>query len=158
MSSFLGRFNRPKKTQSTQSKSLISSPGTPLNRTATSSSSKLSLRQRLSRPTPNHAETAPSRLVKDREGPPPSDNVTSNLSVTGTTSTKTSTRPNTALNVLKLTLSTLSSASDGLPAPGLKVAVDILFSVLDNLEVSHETSILHEGGRSYRINVEKRRQ
>jgi hypothetical protein len=46
--------------------------------------------------------------------------------------------PPTALNVFKLALVTLSSASDNLPVPGVKIAVDVLLTVVDGIQVGFQ--------------------
>jgi hypothetical protein len=43
---------------------------------------------------------------------------------------------NTALNILKLALRILSSASSNVPAPGLKAVIDSFLLVLDKIQVS----------------------
>lgn len=50
-------------------------------------------------------------------------------------SSRGSTAPNTALNVFKFALGTLSSASDNIPIPGVKLAIDTLLTITRHVQV-----------------------
>jgi hypothetical protein len=53
----------------------------------------------------------------------------------GSTSSYHSVAKSTALNVFKLTLATLGKASDNIPVPGLKLAMEGLLSAIEKVEV-----------------------
>ena len=101
---------------------------TPLDRITSASPPKVStLRERLNRPKVRHAKTAPPQLSITHEDPQGARG----------SANEASTPTNTALNAFKFTLTTLSSASENLPVPGFKCAVDILLAVINGTQVSY---------------------
>jgi hypothetical protein len=86
-------------------------------------------------------KTAPGNLPDLQEETPSSHTLIHSLTHTDGAVMSNSAVPKTALNVLKLALVTLSSASDNLPAPGVKVAVDVLLTVVNGVQVRHQMSV-----------------
>jgi len=128
---FFGLFNKSKRSQSAQTSSGKSLGRTTSANASPSSSRAPSLRERLSRPKVHHAKTAPPQPLTTHEEPQGQVGAR-NTFHHGPAPRK------TALNAFKFTLSTLSSASEILPAPGFRVAIDILLAVMDGIQVGNE--------------------
>jgi hypothetical protein len=124
---------RSKSTKSSSAPSLV-----PLDRTASSPATSSFLHERFKRPKLKSTKTAPGTLCDLPEETSSSQTLISSLTHADGAGISNSAAAHTALNVFKLALVTLSSASDNLPVPGVKVAVDVLLTVIDGVQVSHE--------------------
>jgi hypothetical protein len=83
-------------------------------------------------PTPNPIPSATDSSSKAGPAVTTPDNVSNQR---GNTSSDRSVAQATALNLFKFTLTTLSTASDNIPVPGLKLALDGLLSVIEKVQV-----------------------
>ena len=81
-------------------------------------------------PTPSHSDVAYVSAYNSIPESAAPGNPCQEFQVTVPTET-----PNTALNVFKFALGTLSSASDNIPVPGLKLAIDALLTITQHIQV-----------------------
>ena len=97
-------------------------------------STSVPLLQRVFRPKLNKRETAPAQLQTTPK------NSSKQKATASASSSRSDILRGTALNAFILTLTTLSSAADNLPAPGFKVAIDILMTAINGVQVIHYSS------------------